>query len=295
MRIFARVMERRSFVQAAHDLALPKSRVSEAVQQLERHLSVRLLTRTTRQVLPTLEGQLYFERCTSILTDLDAADMAVTGTIPDGPLRIDVHGTFARHFLLPRLHIFLTAHPGIVMHIGEGDGLIDMVREGVDCVIRVGEPADSSLKGRKLGVLNEGTFASPAYLAAYGTPTTPYDLEKHHMIGFVSTKTRLVIPLEFQTKDGVEIAEVAPMMTVTAAESMACLAIHGHGLIQVPRYRVSTELENGILVEVLPDFAPTPSPVYILYPDGDHMPSRVRAFVDWASRVISDQLNGTMT
>ena len=290
MRIFARVAERRSFAQAAHDLTLPKSRVSEAVQQLERQLGVRLLTRTTRQVSPTPEGQEYLRRCVSILADIDAADMAVTASIPHGPLRIDVHGTFARRFLMPHLADFLRQYPGIQLHIGEGDGLVDLVREGIDCVIRVGEPADSGLIGRRLGMLDEGTFASPSYLTEHGTPSSPEDLAGHRMIGFVSTKTRLVIPLEFQTPDGVSIVSVPAGVTVTAADTMACLAIHGHGLVQVPRYRVAAELRDGLLVEVLPDFAPTPSPVYILHPDGGHVSSRTAAFLDWAAGILVQEL-----
>lgn len=290
MRIFARVVERRSFAQAAHDLALPKSRASEAVQQLERQLGVRLLTRTTRQVAPTAEGEEYFGRCTAILADLDAAEMAVTDRAPHGPLRIDVHGTFARRFLMPHLADFLSRYPGILLHIGEGDALVDLVREGVDCAIRVGEPSDSGLVGRRLGLLDEGTFASPSYLEKHGMPSSPDDLAGHEMIGFVSTKTRLVIPLEFQTPQGVSIVSVPPKVTVTAADTMACLAIHGHGLIQVPRYRVSAELADGLLVEVMPDFAPTPSPVYILHPDGSHVSPRTRAFIDWAAGVLGQEL-----
>lgn len=290
IRIFTRVVERRSFAQAAHDLALPRSRASEALQQLERQLGVRLLTRTTRQVSPTPEGQEYFARCKSILADLDAAETAVTDRTPHGPLRIHVHGTFARRFLLPHLTDFLDKYPGILLHIGEGDGLVDLIRDGVDCVIRVGEPADSGLVGRRLGMLDEGTFASPSYLGRYGTPSSPDDLVGHVMIGFVSTKTRLVIPLEFQTPQGVSIVSVPPKITVTGADTMACLAINGHGLIQVPRYRVATELHEGLLVEVLPQFRPTSSPVYILHAEGSHISPRTKVFLDWAVRVIGQDL-----
>jgi len=290
MRIFTRVVERRSFAQAAHDLVLAKSRVSEAVQRLERQLGVRLLTRTTRQVSPTPEGQEYFTRCLAILADLDAAEQAITSSLPTGPLRIHVHGTFSRHFLAPYLADFLDRYPGIELHIGEGDGLIDLVRDGIDCVIRIGEPSDSGLVGRRLGMLAEGTFASPAYLEKHGTPVSPDDLAGHEMIGFVSTKTRLVIPLEFQVPGGLSMVSLKPKITVTAADTMACLAIHGHGLIQVPRYRVATETANGLLVEVLPDYAPTPSPVYILHPDGTHLSSRTRAFIDWVTKTLSERL-----
>ena len=287
MQAFTRVVERRSFAQAAHDLVLPRSRVSEAVQTLERHLGVRLLARTTRKVTPTAEGEDYYRRCLAILSAIDDADAAVTRTVPAGPLRIDVHGSFARRFLLPGVPDFLERHPNIQLHIGEGDRLVDLVGEGIDCVIRVGAPVDSGLVGRKLGVLAEGTFASPAYLARYGVPASPDDLEGHRMIGFVSSATRALIPLEFQIEGGVRRVSLPVAATVTAATTNACLAELGLGLIQVPRYRVARELAAGRLVEVLANHPPTPSPVYLLYVEGRQLSPRVCLFIEWASAEIA--------
>lgn len=290
MRVFVRVLERRSFARAAHDLVLPRSRVSEAIRQLERKLGVRLLVRTTRQVTPTPEGEDYYQRSLGILSAVDDADAAVAADVPAGPLRIDIHGTFARRYLLPGLPDFLGHHPGIGLHIGEGDRLVDLVGEGVDCVIRVGEPADSGLVGRRLGTVAEGTFASPAYIAAFGMPASADDLGGHRMVGFVSSATRAVIPLEFQTDDGLRKLVLPTAVTVTAAATYACLAKLGMGLIQVPRYRVAHELERGELVEVLPSTPPQPSPVYLLYSEGRQLSPRVRLFIDWASHEIAARL-----
>lgn len=292
MRAFVRVVERRSFAQAAHDLVLPRSRVSEAVQRLERRLGVRLLVRTTRQVSPTAEGEEYHRRCLAILADLDAADDAVTQAVPSGPLRVDVHGTFARAFLLPGLPAFLERHPGIQLHVGEGDRLVDLVREGVDCAVRVGEPASSGLIGRRLGVLEEGTFASPSYLARHGVPASPDDLGGHSMVGFVSSATRAVMPLTFQTRDGVRAVALPPSATVAGAEANAGLAVAGLGLIQAPRYRVERDLASGALVEVLAAWPPPPLPVYMLHPEGRQLSPRVRAFMDWAGPEVSAALSG---
>lgn len=281
MRAFVRVAERRSFAQAAHDLAVPRSRISEAVRQLERRLGVLLLTRTTRRVTPTVEGEEYHRRCVAILADIDDADASVAETTPVGLLRIDVHGTLARRFLLPGLPRFLEAHPGVTLHIGEGDALVDLVRDGIDCVIRVGEPIESGLIGRRLAVLDEGTFASPAYLQRFGTPASPDDLDGHRMIGFVSSATRVLIPLEFQMPEGLRKVSLPAAVTVTASATNMQLAVHGVGIIQVPRYRVAHELATGALVEILAHCPPTPTPVYILYPDGRQRSPRVRAFIDW--------------
>lgn len=207
-----------------------------------------MLVRTTRHVAPTAAGSDYHERCISILAEIDAADAAVSETTPAGTLRINVHGTFARHFLLPHLAEFADLFPGISLHISEGDRLVDLVSEGIDCVVRVGEPADSGLVGRRLGMLEEGTFASPDYIEAHGDVRSLDDLNGHHMIGFVSTKTRLVMPLEFQAPDGLKLVSIPTKITVTAADTMVCLAIHGMGLIQVPRYRLEEELREGELV-----------------------------------------------
>ena len=293
MQAFTRVAERRSFAQAASDLGLPRSRASEAVQQLERHLGVRLLARTTRKVTLTAEGEDYYRRCLAILSAIDDADAAAAQTAPTGPLRIDVHSRFAQQYLLPGLPGFLERYPKIQLHIGEGDRLTDLVAEGVDCAIRVGKPADSGLVGRKLGVLAEGTFASPAYLARHGVPTSPDDLSGHRMIGFVSSATQAVMPLEFQANGGVRLVSLPVSVTVSAAAANASLALLGLGLVQVPRYRVAHELETGALVEVLADHSPTASPVYLLYVEGRQLSPRVRIFIEWASSELAAGLAGS--
>src|SRR5215813_14006115 len=162
MRVFTRVVERRSFTLAAQDLGLPRSTVTDAVKLLEARLGVRLLQRTTRHVSPTLDGEAYHRRCLALLADLEDAEAAFSGTKPKGLLRIDVHGTLARHFLMPYLPEFLTAYPGIELYMSEGDRLVDLVREGIDCVLRVGVPQDSDMIARRVAMLDEVTLAAPA-------------------------------------------------------------------------------------------------------------------------------------
>jgi DNA-binding transcriptional LysR family regulator len=296
MRAFVRVVERRSFIKAAHDLALPKSRVSEAVQQLERRLGIRLLDRTTRHVVPTAEGDDYYRRCLLILEQIADADAIAGSTVPAGPLRIEVHGTWARRFLLPGLGDFLARYPGVQLHVGEGDRLANPVREGIDCVIRVGQPADSELIGRRLGELAEGTFASPAYLAQYGVPQALADLDRHRMIGFISSATKAPLPFLFMTAEGIKAVTLPVSVSVNAAATNACLAVHGLGMIQVPRYRVAHELTTGKLVEILADFPPPPIPVYLLYPAGRQRTPRTRVFMEWAEaefrRRSSEMMDG---
>lgn len=284
MRLFARVVERRSFTGAAQDLGLPRSTATEVLKQLEKRLGVRLLQRTTRQVTPTLDGEAYYRRCLAILADVEEAESAFTGARPSGPLKVDVHGTLARHFLMPGLPRFLAEYPGIQLHLGEGDRLVDLIREGVDCVLRVGEPRDSAMVGKRVAMLEEGTFASPAYLEKYSTPRRPEDLANHRMIGFVSSATGSVIPLEL-TVDGKPERFTPPLaLSVASGESMVAAAQAGLGLIQLPRYHA--QARPGALVEVLADYRPSPTPVSLLYPHSRQLSPRVRVFIDWVTKEL---------
>ena len=139
MRVFTRIVERRSFTRAADDLGLPRSSVTDAVKGLEARLGVSLLQRSMRLVSPTLDGEAYYRRCVNLISDLEDAEAGFTGVKPSGLVRIDVHGTQARHFLLPGLPRFLDAYPDIRLHIGETHQALDMVREGFDCMLRAGE------------------------------------------------------------------------------------------------------------------------------------------------------------
>jgi DNA-binding transcriptional LysR family regulator len=287
MRLFTRIVERRSFSLAAQDFGLPRSSASETVKQLEARLGVRLLQRTTRQVGPTLDGEAYYRRCLSILADIEEAEGAFTGARPKGLLRIDVHGTLARHFVLPGLPAFLAAYPDLALHIGEGDRLVDPIREGVDCVLRVGKPQDSTMIGRKIADLGQATLASPDYLARFGTPIDPDGLEGHAMVGFVSSATGAVIPLDFAIAGRRRDVMLPAPVTVAAAETMVAAARQGLGLIQVPRYHVAPDLAAGRLVEILADFPPESLPGYVLHPHSRQLSPRVRVFIDWVAKAFA--------
>jgi DNA-binding transcriptional LysR family regulator len=284
MRLFTRIVERRSFTQAAEDLGLPRSTVTEAVKQLEARLGVRLLQRTTRHVSPTLDGEAYYRRCLAIISDLEDAEGAFSDAKPRGLLRVDVHGTLARHFLLPSLPRFLAHYPDLRLHLGEGDRLVDLVREGVDCVLRAGDPHSSALVGRRVAMLEEVTCASRDYLRRFGVPDTPDDLAGHRMIGFLSSATRSLLPLEFTVDGELRKITLPAAVSVAGAETMLAAARLGLGLIQVPRYHVEQDLATGSLVAVLPHFPPSPTPVSLLYPHSRQLSPRVRVFIDWLTR-----------
>lgn len=286
MRLLARVVERRSFTTAAADLQIPRSTATEAIRRLERDLGSRLLDRTTRHVAPTRDGEAYYRRCLSILADIDDAEGALRGGEPAGLLRIDAHGTMTRAFLLPRLPDFLEAYPQISLQIGQGDRLVDLVREGVDCVIRAGEPDESGMIMRRLPHIPEQTCASPDYLSRHGRPESPEDLDGHRMIGFLSSRTGRVMPLEFRKASGIREVTLPCRVIANEAETAHHLARLGYGLIQAPRYRFREDLARGSLVEVLPDHPPPPLPLAAFYPQNRQLSPRVRVFLDWVAEVF---------
>ena len=281
MQLFTRVVELRSFTQAAQALNLKRSTVTDAIKQLEMRLNIRLLQRTTRHVSPTLDGEAYYQRCLRILADVEDAEMAFAGAQPKGLLRVDVHGSMARHFLLPGLPDFLAQYPDIEFYMSEGDRLVDLVREGIDCVIRAGELKDSDMVARPLGTLPEITCASPDYLQRSGIPETPDDLAGHRMIGFRSSATGGLLPLVFQVQGKRREIQLPTSFSVNGAESMKEAARRGMGIIQVPHYGLLEDLAQGNLVQILANFPAGSLPVSLLYPRNRQLSPRVRVFIDW--------------
>ena len=287
-RLLMRVVERRSFTAAAADVGVSRSAATEAIGRLENRLGVQLLHRTTRQVTPTAEGEAFYHRCVEILTQVEEAEAACAPTRPNGVLRIDLPPTLARMVILPRLPEFLDRHPTLDVRLGEGDRLVDLVNEGVDCVVRVGQPEGSGVKVRCISTLREITCASPAYLERHGVPASPDLLGGHQMIGFVSSRTGTVMPLEFTVGGRVRTLVLPSRITVTGADTMAAMAVLGYGLVQQPLYRLRDDLDAGRLVEVLADHPPSSTPVSVLYPENRQPPPRVRAFVEWVCHVFAE-------
>lgn len=289
MRVFARVVERRSFSRAAEDFGLPASTVTEAVKQLEGRLNVRLLQRTTRQVSVTLDGEAYYERCLAILADIEEAESALRGARPRGLLRVEAHGTQARRVIVPNLPSFLADYPDIELYLSEGDRFVDLVREGVDCVLRAGEPRESDLVARRVALLREVTVASVDYVARHGVPQSFDALDGHRMVGFRSSATGGVLPLEFMVGGVRRTVSLPATLSVNGTDTYRAAALAGFGLIQVPHYAVAQDLAAGALVELLPDTPPSPTPIHILYPRSRQLSPRVRVFIDWVVKLYATE------
>ncbi|HUD40887.1 MAG TPA: LysR substrate-binding domain-containing protein [Dokdonella sp.] len=287
MRLFVRIVERRSFTRAAEDLGLPRATVTDAIKALEARLGVRLLQRTTRQVVPTLDGEVYYGRCLRLIVDIDDAENAFRTTQPRGTLRIAVHGTLARRLLFPRLPAFLERYPEIELDVAEGDRYVDLVREGIDCAIRVGELRASDLVARRLTVLAEATAAAPDYCARHGVPADVDALsDAHRMVGFHSSATGGLLPLEFQCAGRVRHLTLPTRVRVAGADAYIGAACAGLGIIQAPRYRLDGYFASGRLVPLLEAWPPLPSPVSIVHPHARLVSPRLRAFIDWAAEAF---------
>ena len=284
MKVFTRVVERRSFTLTAQDLGLPRSTVTDAIKQLEARLSVRLLQRTTRHVSPTLDGEAYYRRCLALLADLEDAESAFAGVKPKGLLRVDVQGTLARHFIVPSLPSFFAEYPGIELSMSEGERWIDLVREGVDCVLRFGNLPDSDLVARRVVTLTRVTCAAPSYLQRFGTPMSIDALEGHRMIGLRSLTTGNLRPLEFVVERNLRHVTLPATMSVSGTESYLATARLGLGIVQIPRFHGVDDFTSGALVPLLGDHPPPSVPVSLLYPKNRQLSPRVRVFLDWAAR-----------
>lgn len=293
MQTFVRVAELGSFTRAAEGLDLPKASVSTAVQQLESALGARLLHRTTRRVELTQDGRAFYERAKDLLEDLDELQALFQQGAQSlsGRLRVDMPGGVARNFILPRLPQFLEAHPRLELELSSTDRRVDLVREGFDCVLRVGALGDGSLVARPLGAFRIVNVASPAYLRRHGTPQTLEDLAGHRLIHYVPILGARPDGFEVCDAQGCRSLPMAGALTVNNAEAYqgACLA--GLGIIQAPAVGLQPLLDQGALVEILPQHRAAPMPVTLLYAHRRHLPRRVQAFMSWMADTLVPHLD----
>ncbi|WP_374243811.1 LysR family transcriptional regulator [Zoogloea sp.] len=289
MQLFTRIVELGSFSRAAEKLGIPRASATQIVKQLEAHLGVRLLQRTTRQVRATLDGDAYYQRCLAILADVADVEAAFTQAArhPQGRLRVDASTSFGRLVLIPALPEFCARHPEVSVELSLTDRQIDLIREGVDCVLRIGELRDSSLVARRLTALPQVCCASATYIARHGRPNRPSDLDRFEAVDYLSASTGKSVPFEFTVDGQVENRNVRARLGVNNGDAYVAACEAGFGLIQVPRYHVVRQLAAGTLVEVLQPYQPPPLPLSAVYPQNRHLSPRVRVFVDWLAEVCA--------
>ncbi|MES2187806.1 MAG: LysR family transcriptional regulator [Pseudomonadota bacterium] len=289
LRIFSRVAELRSFTGAADELALPKGRVSTAVRQLETQLGTRLLHRTTRSVRLTPDGEQFFGRARELLGDADEL-ASLFQQAPEsltGRLRLDMPTGIASQLLIPALPQFLAAHPRLEIELSTTDRRVDLVQEGFDCVLRVGQLQDSSLVSRHLGTLPLVNLASPGYLAAYGTPRTLDDLARHRLVHFSPVLGATPPGWEYFDGERYRFRSMPGAVTVNSADAYQSACLAGLGMIQPPSIGLSPLVRQGLLVEVMPEFTGAPMPVSLLYANRRNMSKRLQALITWLSQLLA--------
>lgn len=292
LRIFIRVAHSGGFTSAAEQLALPRPTVSLAIQQLEARLGTRLLSRTTRRVSLTQDGEALLERALALVADSDELEQQFQPDVLalSGRLRVDLPSRIARRQVAPALPAFLQQHPGLEIELGSSDRTIDLVHEGVDCALRVGEVSSGSLVARRLGNFRLINCASPAYLAGHGTPRTPEDLGQHLAVNYALPGSGRITAWEWMDDGELQTRIMAGQVAVNNAETYIACCLAGAGLIQIPAYDVSGHLAAGELVEVLHDWPAPPMPVHIVYPHRRHLSRRMQSFCNWLTEIIDECL-----
>lgn len=283
MRAFVRVVETASFSRAADQLALPRSTVSKLITDLERHLGIKLMHRTTRTVGTTSEGLEYYNQAVRLIADIDAVDSAVRGKKlkPRGHLRVDAPASFANCLLIPALPGFRREYPDVTIALGISDRTVNIVGEGVDCAIRAGELQDMAMIARRIFDLCYVTCASPNYLERMGVPSSPADLPANHvMVGYFNAATGKPEPLIFD--NGAERHELDEHMVATnEGNGLIGMMLAGLGVGQHLRRFVQPYLDSGELVAVLDDWTRPAIPFHIVYPPNRHQSARLKVFVEW--------------
>lgn len=292
LQIFIRVVQLGSFTKAGASLGLSKTHVSNVVQQLEQHLSCRLLHRTTRSVSLTPDGQLCYDRSLVLLDEyheLESLFQQQTQQI-SGVLRLDMSTGIARYVLMPHLPDFLQQYPNIKLELSSTDRKVDLVAEGFDCVIRVGSVDDEGLVARRLAELPMRNLASPAYIARSGMPQTLADLSQHHLVHYVSVLGQQNSVFEYTEHGLHKTLAMRGAVTVNNADAYNAACLAGLGIIQAPVIGVTAHLDGGTLLDILPQYRCAPMPVWLLYPHRRHVSRRLQVFMSWFEQQLQHYL-----
>ena len=293
MRLLVAIVRCGSFAAAAAQLGITPSKASKDLRHLEQSLGNTLLSRTTRRVQLTQDGMVYYERAKDLLSNLEELDGMFQGdpSSISGRLRVDMPISVAKKLVIPKLPAFLQQYPGIEVELSSSDRLVDVVREGFDCVIRVGTLKDSGLIARPLGKLTQINCASPHYLARFGYPESLDDLADHALIHYASNFGARQSGFEVVSDGVVRWVKIGGVLTVNSTETYQAACQAGLGIIQVPRIAVREPLRTGELVEILPQYRARPMPVSLIYPHRRNLSRRVHLFMEWLTGVMKDYVD----
>lgn len=294
MQAFARVVETGSFTQAAETLRKSKTSVTQLVQQLEAHLRVKLLNRTTRKVNVTADGAAYYERVVRLLADVDDAETSLSSAAesPRGRLRVDVPTPLASLILIPALPAFHAQYPDIQLDLGVSDRMVDLIGENVDCVVRGGALTDQSLMARHVGDLQLGVYAAPAYLKRAGLPAHPLVLENthHRIVGYRWARTGKALSY-VMTHDGEHIhVHGRYVLAVDDGNAYLAAGLAGLGVLWLPHYMAKAHAARGELVPLFQEWHIDPMPLYVAFPPNRHVSRKLRVFIDWIAGLLAQHV-----
>ena len=280
---FILVSDTGSFTKAADLIGVPKSAISASISQLEKHLNVRLLHRSTRKLTLTETGERYLDSCKQLIFDFDRLEHQIqseTQTI-SGVIRVDMPSRFMSTIVLPRLNEWYERYPETQVELSATDFRINPIEESVDFIIRVGELSSSDLIARPLGAVQMVNCVSKHYIQTYGTPTNLESLSNHMMIHYAVGSKAIPCEFEYVEKKTVKVVLMNYKLTVNSTDAYLHGCLNGMGIVQIPKQGVRDYLLKGDLVEILPEYTCAAMPVSILYASRKHMPQRVLYFMDW--------------
>lgn len=288
--IFVRIAEMGSFTHAAALLGIQKGRASNVVRELEQQMGARLLHRSTRTVQLTEDGRSFYLRARALLADADELSAMFAGSEAplSGRLRVDLPTEFARSTVLPALPSFMDAYPGLELELSSTDRRVDLIAEGMDCVLRVGDIGDETLVARTLGALKMVNAASPAYLKRFGVPGTLADLstQGHRMVHYSPTLGSRPFGWQYPAGETHAVLALAGSLSVNNVQTYHGAGLAGLGLIQAGLFSLEPFLLSGELVEVLPDLRPKSLPVSIVVAHRHNLSRRVRIFIEWLENIL---------
>lgn len=301
LRVFVRIAEAGAFSRAADTLAIPRPTVTKLVQDLEAHLGTKLLQRTTRRVSVTPAGAAYYERAVRLIGELEEMDANAASTRVQlrGRLRVDIGSSLANLILIPALPAFRASFPDIHLDLGVSDRPVDLIGDGVDCVIRGGELADNSLVARRIANLDYVTCASPVYLDARGVPAHPSELAAgragaapagvpgHAVVTYFSSLTDRPFALHFQRAHEALVIDGQPGVGVNESTAHLTALLTGLGVGQTFRFMAQPHLRSGALRPVLEEWTRPRHPVHLVYPSARHLNAKLRVFADWVAQVFA--------
>lgn len=291
MRTFAKVVETGSFTKAAQALHISRTRATHLVQQLEAHLRVSLLNRTTRKVSLTSAGALYVERVQQLLTDLDNTerDLAHVLALPAGRLRVDVPSSLASRVLVPALPSFYQRYPDIQLDMGVGDKAVDLLDESVDCVVRGGPIQDQALVARRVGSLRLAIYAAPAYLKRCGTPVHPTELNssQHSVVGYLWEHQNKPFPYALRRHKESVVVRGCSGLAVNDGNAYLAAGEAGLGLVCLPDYLANAAVQENRLVALFADWSMDPMPLHVAFHRNKHTNVRLRAFIEWVGELLA--------